>query len=145
MKGTAVLWNCKIQGSQHMICLKNLRFSSCLRAKVRQQVPPGSARAPYAAAFLSDARQLEVDFLHHWTVVWLKLSGRVVIKSRGRGFSLATKRVALRLLLLENRRKIEPKEIPSGLIPRLLVVFTRQLEIFFFFFHRFIGYSSCNI
>ena len=34
-----------------------------------------------------------------------------------------------RLLLLENRRKIEPKEIPSRLIPRLLVVFTRQLEI----------------
>ena len=31
--------------------------------------------------------------------------------------------------LLENRRKIEPKEIPSRLIPRLLVVFTRQLEI----------------
>jgi len=30
---------------------------------------------------------------------------------------------------LENRRKIEPKEIPSRLIPRLLVVFTRQLEI----------------
>ena len=27
------------------------------------------------------------------------------------------------------RRKIEPKEIPSCLIPRLLVVFTRQLEI----------------
>ena len=34
-----------------------------------------------------------------------------------------------RLLLLDNRRKIEPKEIPSRLIPRLLVVFTRQLEI----------------
>ena len=34
-----------------------------------------------------------------------------------------------RLLLLENRRKIEPKEIPSCLIPRLLVVITRQLEI----------------
>ena len=34
-----------------------------------------------------------------------------------------------RLLLLENGRKIEPKEIPSRLIPRLPVVFTRQLEI----------------
>ena len=33
------------------------------------------------------------------------------------------------LLLLENRRKIEPKEIPSHLILRQLVVFTRQLEI----------------
>ena len=30
---------------------------------------------------------------------------------------------------MENRRKIEPKEIPSRLIPRLLVVFTRQLEV----------------
>ena len=27
------------------------------------------------------------------------------------------------------KKKIEPKEIPSHLIPRLLVVFTRQLEI----------------
>ena len=30
---------------------------------------------------------------------------------------------------MENRRKIEPKEIPNRLIPRLLVAFTRQLEI----------------
>ena len=30
---------------------------------------------------------------------------------------------------MENRRKIEPKEIPSHLIPCLLVVFARQLEI----------------
>ena len=30
---------------------------------------------------------------------------------------------------MENRRKIEPQEIPSRLITRLLVVFTRQLEI----------------
>ena len=34
-----------------------------------------------------------------------------------------------RLLSLENRRKIESKEIPSRLIPRLLVAITRQLEI----------------
>ena len=34
-----------------------------------------------------------------------------------------------RLLSLENRRKIESKEIPWCLIPRQLVVFTRQLEI----------------
>ena len=27
-------------------------------------------------AFLSDGRQPEVDFLHHWAVVWLKLSGK---------------------------------------------------------------------
>ena len=33
------------------------------------------------------------------------------------------------LLSQESRRKIEPKEIPSCLIPLLLVVFTWQLEI----------------
>ena len=30
---------------------------------------------------------------------------------------------------MENRRKIQPKEIPSCMIPRLLVVFTWQLKI----------------
>ena len=30
---------------------------------------------------------------------------------------------------MENRRKIQPKEIPSCMIPHLLVVFTWQLEI----------------
>ena len=35
----------------------------------------------------------------------------------------------LQLLLLESRRNIEPKEIPSCLIPCLLVVFTWELEI----------------
>ena len=34
-----------------------------------------------------------------------------------------------RLLLMENKRKLEPKETPKSLIPCLLVVFTRQLEI----------------
>ena len=33
------------------------------------------------------------------------------------------------LLSVENKRKTEQKEIPSCLIPHLLVVFTRQLEI----------------
>ena len=33
------------------------------------------------------------------------------------------------LLSEENRRKIEPKELPSCLIPRILAVFTQQLEI----------------
>ena len=54
---------------------------------------------------------------------------RAVIKSRGPGISPAYYECGPRLLLLENRRKIEPKEIPCCLIPRLLVVFTRQLEI----------------
>ena len=54
---------------------------------------------------------------------------RVVIKSRGLGIFPGYKESGPQLLLLENRRKIEPKEIPSRLIPHLLVVFARQLEI----------------
>ena len=57
------------------------------------------------------------------------LGYRVVIKSRGPGIFPGYLESGPRLLLLENRRKIEPKEIPSRLIHRLLVVFTRQLEI----------------
>ena len=57
-----------------------------------------------------------------------ELSG-LSLRAGGWGFSPATKRVAPRLLLLENRRKIDPKEIPSRLISHILVVFTRQLEI----------------
>ena len=47
------------------------------------------------------------------------------LRAGGQGFSPATKRVAPGYFYW----KIEPKEIPSRLIPRLLVVFTRQLEI----------------
>ena len=50
------------------------------------------------------------------------------LRAGGRGFSPATKRVAPGYFY-RKRRKIEPKEIPNRLIPRLLVVFTRQLEI----------------
>ena len=52
---------------------------------------------------------------------------RVVIKSRGPGIFPGYKRVAPGYFYW--KRKIGPKEIPSRLIPRLLVVFTRQLEI----------------
>ena len=45
IEGTPVLWTCKIQGAQHVIFMKNLRFSSRPRAKVRRQGPPGFARA----------------------------------------------------------------------------------------------------
>ena len=54
---------------------------------------------------------------------------RAVIKSRGPGISPGYYECGPWLLSLENRRKIEPKEIPSCSIPHLLVVFTRQLEI----------------
>ena len=33
----------KIKGTQHMICMKKQRFSSCLRARVVRLGPPGSA------------------------------------------------------------------------------------------------------
>ena len=45
IEGSPVHWTCKIQGAQHMICMKNLRFSSHPGAKVWRQGPPGSARA----------------------------------------------------------------------------------------------------
>ena len=48
-----------------------------------------------------------------------------VIKSRELGFPPATMNIAPGYF----HRKIEPEEIPSYLIPRILVVFTRQLEI----------------
>ena len=54
---------------------------------------------------------------------------KAVIKSRGPGISPGYYECGPRLLLLGNRRKIEPKEVPWGLIPCLLVVFTLQLEI----------------
>ena len=54
---------------------------------------------------------------------------RAVIKRRGPGISPGYYERFPQLLSEENKRKIEPKEIPSCLIPRLLVVFTQQLEI----------------
>ena len=47
----------------------------------------------------------------------------------GPGISLGYYEHGSWLLSQENRRKIEPKEIPGCLIPRLLDVLTRQLEI----------------
>ena len=52
-----------------------------------------------------------------------------MIKNRGPGISPGYYECDPRLFLIENRRKIEPKEISSCLIPRLLVVFSRQLEL----------------
>ena len=55
--------------------------------------------------------------------------GQAVMKSRGPGLSPDYYECSPRLLLLENRRKMEPKEIPSCLIPYILVVFTEQHRI----------------
>ena len=54
---------------------------------------------------------------------------RAVIKSRGPEISPGFYEHGPQLLSKENKRKIEPKEIASCLIHRLLVVFTLQLEI----------------
>ena len=51
------------------------------------------------------------------------------LRAGGRGFSPAIKRVAPGYFYWKIEEKPKPKEIPSCLIPRLLVVFTRQLEI----------------
>ena len=51
IEGSPVVWNCKIYGTQHMISMKNLRFSSRRRVKVRRQGPPGSARAQPGSYF----------------------------------------------------------------------------------------------
>ena len=55
------------------------------------------------AAFLSDGRQPEVDFLHHWTVVWLKLSGKS---------SLREKKLSNTILLASTHRKREKGSLP---------------------------------
>ena len=54
---------------------------------------------------------------------------RAVIKSWGPGISPGYYECGPQQLSFENRRKIKPKEIPTCLIPHLLDVFTRQLEI----------------
>ena len=54
---------------------------------------------------------------------------RAVIKRQGPGISPGYYERGPRLRSSQNSRKIEPKEIPSCLILRLLVVFTWQLEI----------------
>ena len=56
---------------------------------------------------------------------------RAVIK--GRGPRLSPSFYDMTLLSLENGTKIEPKKIPSCLIPYLRDVFTQQIEIFFLF------------
>ena len=59
----------------------------------------------------------------------LLVSCRAVIKSQGPGISPGYYECGPGLLLMENKRKLEPKETPRCLIPCLLVVFTWQLEI----------------
>ena len=93
---------------------------------------PHSWENPPHAIFKDDPCTLGFHCNTHSLAYWSLLQGwtGLSLRARGQGFSPATKRVAPGYFYnLENRRKIEPKEISSRLIPRLLVVFTRQLEI----------------
>ena len=45
IKGVPVLWTCEIQGAQHMIWVKKVRFSSSPIANVRHHKPLGASRA----------------------------------------------------------------------------------------------------
>ena len=62
-------------------------------------------------------------------IIFISKTVGMSLRAGGRGFSLATKRVASGYFYWKVEEKIAPKEIPSGLIPLLLVVLTRQLEI----------------
>ena len=79
--------------------------------------------------FYRNFLQLKVEIQQNFQTQRKNTLNRAVIRSQGPGISLGQYECGPWLLLLENRRKIEPKEIPSCLIPHLLVVFTRQLEI----------------
>ena len=70
-----------------------------------------------------------MPFAKTWVLNLSIAKHRAVTKSRGLGISPGYYECGRRLVGKENRRKIETKEIPSCLIPCLLVVFTRQLEI----------------
>ena len=63
IKGCPVLWTCKIQGAQHSISMKKLRFVSCPKPKVRCQGPVGTARGYPRPVF----RSIAVLRLNIWT------------------------------------------------------------------------------
>ena len=53
---------------------------------------------------MSDGRQPEVDFLHHWGVVWLKLSGKSYLKKK--------RNSAIQVLLASRHIKRENASLP---------------------------------
>ena len=56
------------------------RISSRFNSKVCRR--PKQLRSLSNSIILSDRRQPEVDFLHRWAVVWLKLSGKLSFKEK---------------------------------------------------------------
>ena len=67
------------------------------------------------------------------------------MKSRGPGISPGYYEFEPWLLLMENRRKIKPKETSSCLIPCQLVVFSRQLGILGTTLHYFDYYFTYDL
>ena len=63
-----------------MAVLSRVRDSNTVLKRLSRQ--GALAEGAYATAFSSDGRQPEVDFLHHWAVVWLKLSGKSSLKEK---------------------------------------------------------------
>ena len=57
------------------------------------------------------------------------LATRAVVLGRGPGNSLVTMKVTPDYFHKKKGRKVGPQQIPSCLIPALLVVFTQKLEI----------------
>ena len=85
---------------------------------------PNSSRLQYSRSFKLNSRFQSPGFRI------AQAKNRAVIKGGGPGgISSGFHEHNHRPLPLENRRKIEAKEIPNCLIPRLLVVFTWKLGI----------------
>ena len=59
----------------HKVCCR-LSSPVLLRKFTIFEPDNGTIGSLKATAISSDGRQPEVDFLHHWAVVWLKLSGK---------------------------------------------------------------------
>ena len=78
---------------------------------------------------MSRVKKKKNSVLHSKTLNLFLNKHRAVIKRLGPGISPGYYEYNPRLLSKENTRKIEPKEIPSRLIPCLLVLFTLQLEV----------------
>ena len=106
-------------------------MATILNTKERLPCPtPSSILNPSTSSLKSDfdSPQLSVSF-NVQDASSLAMQNRAVIRSQGPGIFPSYYECGPWLLSLGNRRKIDPKEIPRCLIPRLLVVFTRQIEV----------------
>ena len=84
------------------------------------------------------------DTIRFWAFLDVTMFVQAVIKSQGPGISPGYYECGPWLLQLENRRKTEPKEIASHLIPCLLVVYVvvNFLISVNFYFSIVLGYGN---